>query len=175
MFMTYNIHPIFVHFPVAFLLLYSFIKIMPFYKWFPKVSWKQIQIVLLVAGVIGAFVANSTGEIAEHLANPNHDLVEMHATFASISTWVYGLLLIGELLALLNLKIIPQISEKIGVPKMASFLMFIQKILTNRTLSIILALVGLVAISVTGLLGGVMVYGTTADPIAPFVLRLLGL
>ncbi len=169
--MTYNIHPIFVHFPIAFLLLYSFIKIVPLYKWFPRVAWKQVELVLLLAGVIGAFVANSTGEIAEHLVRPDHNLVEMHATFASISTWVYGLLLIGEVLSVLTINIIP----KIGIPKLTSFLVSIQKILTNRTLSIILALAGLVAISVTGLLGGVMVYGTTADPIAGVVLQLLGL
>jgi uncharacterized membrane protein len=169
--MTYNIHPIFVHFPIAFLLLYSFIKIVPLYKWFPRVAWKQVGLVLLLAGVIGAFVANSTGEIAEHLVRPDHNLVEMHATFASISTWVYGLLLIGEVLSVLTINIIP----KIGIPKLTSFLVSIQKILTNRTLSIILALAGLVAISVTGLLGGVMVYGTTADPIAGVVLQLLGL
>lgn len=169
--MTYNIHPIFVHFPIAFLLLYSFIKIVPLYKWFPGVAWKQVELVLLLAGVIGAFVANSTGEIAEHLVRPDHNLVEMHATFASISTWVYGLLLIGEVLSVLTINIIP----KIGIPKLTSFLVSIQKILTNRTLSIILALAGLVAISVTGLLGGVMVYGTTADPIAGVVLQLLGL
>ena len=169
--MTYNIHPIFVHFPIAFLLLYSFIKIVPLYKWFPRVAWKQVELVLLLAGVIGAFVANSTGEIAEHLVRPDHNLVEMHATFASISTWVYGLLLIGEALSVLTINIIP----KIGIPKLTSFLVSIQKILTNRTLSIILALAGLVAISVTGLLGGVMVYGTTADPIAGVVLQLLGL
>lgn len=169
--MTYNIHPIFVHFPIAFLLLYSFIKIVPFYKWFPRVAWKQIEVVLLVAGVLGAFVANSTGEIAEHLVRPDHNLVEMHATFAGASTWIYGLLLAGELLALLTINIVP----KLRLPKLTSFLISIQKILTHRTISAILALLGLVAISVTGLLGGVMVYGTTADPVAGFVLQLLGL
>ncbi len=169
--MTYNIHPIFVHFPIAFLLLYSFIKIVPFYKWFPRVAWKQVELVLLLAGVVGAFVANSTGEIAEHLVSPDHNLVEMHATFASLSTWVYGLLLIGEILAILTINIIP----KIGIPKLTSFLLSIQKILNNRSFSIVLALVGLVAISVTGLLGGVMVYGTTADPVAGIVLQILGI
>jgi uncharacterized membrane protein len=169
--MTYNIHPIFVHFPIALLLLYSFIKIVPFYKWFPRVAWKQTEIVLLIAGVLGAFVSNSTGEIAEHLVRPDHQLVEMHAAFASASTWIYALLLVGELLVLL----IPNIIQKIGLPKITSFLTSIQQILTHRVLSAILAFLGLIAISVTGLLGGVMVYGTTADPIAGIVLQILGL
>ncbi len=169
--MIYNIHPIFVHFPIAFMLLYSFIKIVPFYKWFPKVAWKQIEVVLLVAGVLGAFVASSTGEIAENLVQPNNQLVEMHSAFAGASTWIYALLLVGELLVLLTPTIIP----KLGIPKLTSFLIFIQKILTHRKLSAVLAFLGLIAISVTGLLGGVMVYGTTADPVAGIVLQILGL
>jgi hypothetical protein len=36
-------------------------------------------------------------------------------------------------------------------------------------------LFGLLAISLTGLLGGVLVYGTSADPIAGLVLKLLGI
>ncbi len=169
--MTYNIHPIFVHFPIAFLLLYSFIKILPFRKWLPKIAWKQIEIVLLVAGVIGAFVASLTGEIAEHLLNPNNQLVEMHATFAGITIWAYGLILIGEIIFFLR----PIIILKIKIPKLGAFLIFFEKILTNKIFSAILAFVGFVAISVTGLLGGVMVYGTTADPFASFVLKLLGI
>jgi hypothetical protein len=49
------------------------------------------------------------------------------------------------------------------------------KILTEKTLSKVLAFLGLVSITITGMLGGVMVYGVTADPLAPMVLKLLGL
>ena len=58
--MTYNIHPLFVHFPIAFLFIYSLIKIVPVKKWLPKVSWKDIERVLLVVGVLGAFAALSS-------------------------------------------------------------------------------------------------------------------
>ena len=94
--MSYNLHPLFVHFPIALLFLYSFIKIIPLKKWWPQ----------------------------------------------------------GEIISL----VIPS-----------------KKNLTHPILSGFLALVGLVAIVVTGLLGGVMVYGPTADPAAGIVLRLLGL
>lgn len=39
----------------------------------------------------------------------------------------------------------------------------------------LLAVVGLFAITITGVLGGSIVYGTTADPLAPIVLKMLGL
>ncbi len=169
--MTYNIHPIFVHFPIAFLLIYSFVKIVPFYKWLPNVAWAQIQRALLLVGVLGAFVASSTGELAEELVNPNHQLVEMHSTFASVSTWVYALLLVGEVLILL----IPIITQKLNLPQIVKFLTFAKDLLTHKVVSGVLAFVGLITITVTGLLGGVMVYGTSADPLAGIVLKILGI
>jgi hypothetical protein len=47
--MNYNIHPLLVHFPVAFLAIYSLIKIIPVSKWFPHISWKHIEITLFIA------------------------------------------------------------------------------------------------------------------------------
>ena len=84
--MTYNIHPLFVHFPIALLFVYSIIKILPLQKWLPNVAWKHIERVLLLVGVLGAFAALSTGEIAEHLTRPNHDLVETHQRAGSGAT-----------------------------------------------------------------------------------------
>ena len=169
--MTYNIHPLFVHFPIAFLLLYSLIRILPFERLVPSLSWRHIQQILLLAGVLGAFLSNTTGEIAEHLIRPEEALVEMHAFFALASTWIYGLLLGGEILFILN----PYLSKKFPLGSLTTLLIKIETLLTNRTLTLVLAVLGVVAISLTGLLGGVMVYGTSADPLAPFILKILGL
>ncbi|MCR4311379.1 MAG: hypothetical protein NUV54_02320 [Candidatus Taylorbacteria bacterium] len=51
--MTYNLHPIVVRFPIALLVLYSIIKVLPLFKWFPSVSWKHIELALPVFGVLG--------------------------------------------------------------------------------------------------------------------------
>ena len=107
--MTYNIHPILVHFPIALLFLYSIIKILPLKKWFPKVSWKHIELVLLVSGFVGALLANATGEVAENLVRPDHKLVETHAFMALTATWMYGLLLAGELLSWIHANLLPKL------------------------------------------------------------------
>ena len=95
----------------------------------------------------------------------------MHSTFASISTWLYGLLLLGEFLYFLT----PYFITKFNSSKIVGFLLFVQKILINNVLSKIMAFLGLIAISTTGLLGGVMVFGTSSDPLASIVLNILGL
>ncbi len=170
--MTYNIHPLLVHFPIALLFLYSVIKILPLQKWFPQVGWRDIERVLLVCGVLGAFAALATGDTAEHLVHPNRQLVDAHSTFAGIATFIYGALLVGEIAAVFN-------TYKNRINASWQWLLrishVIEAILCNKVVSFILALAGFIAISVTGLLGGVIAYGLTADPVAPFVLKLLGI
>ena len=169
--MTYNIHPLFVHFPIALLIVYSAIAIIPLRKWIPQFAWRQIGQVVLLIGVLGAMLASTTGEIAEELVRPDHALVEMHALFANASTWIYGILLAGEVLFYLN----PALQKKGILSFLYPLLTWVEKVITQRGITVLLAILGLVAISVTGLLGGVMVYGVSADPVAPFVMRLLGL
>ena len=169
--MTYNIHPIFVHFPIALLFIYSIVKILPFKKWFPKVTWNYLEFFLLIIGVLGAFIASITGGIAEELIHKNRQLIEMHSTFAGISTILFSLLLLGEILVFIT----PKNFSKFILPKTSKLILFIQKILVHPVLSKILAFLGFISITVTGLLGGIIVYGPSADPMAGIILKLLGI
>ena len=155
--MTYNLHPIFVHFPIALLFLYSVIKILPLEKWFPRFSWRDLGLFLLSFGVLGAFAALVTGNIAEELVKPAEKLVDAHSNFAMASTILYAILLIGEW------------------AKFFGSFPVLEKTISNPIFSKFLALVAIICIAITGLLGGVMVYGMSADPLAGIVLRLLGI
>lgn len=168
--MAYNIHPIIVHFPIALLVAYSVIKILPMRKWVPQVQWRDIEIALLVGGVLGAFASLSTGESAEHLIRPDRQIVEMHAFFGSLSTWLYGLLLAGPVAELLVLRYGTRLPQVV-----TGLLSTVARVCAYPFILWTLVVGGLVAITVTGLLGGVMVYGSSADPLAPIVLRVLGL
>ncbi len=170
--MTYNIHPIFVHFPIAMLCIYSIIKILPFQKWFPSVAWKDIERILLVVGVLGSFAALATGDTAEHLVHPNRQLVNVHATFAALSTWMYSALLVGEIASIINSK---NFQYKKGLEWLAVVLKSVERILCSKAISLILVVVGFIAISVTGMLGGVISYGLSADPFTPLLLKIMGI
>lgn len=162
--MEYNIHPIVVHFPIALLVLAGLIYVLPIKKFFPRLAWNDIARFLLVIGFIGGVAAHITGETAEELIRPQEDLVEAHATFAAVTLWSFGILLASELLVLL-----PGRFREVVVYKK------IVLILGNRFVQGVLALAGLVAVFLTGLLGGVLVHGTSADPLAPLVLKMLGI
>ncbi|MCX6757736.1 MAG: hypothetical protein NTZ44_02555 [Candidatus Nomurabacteria bacterium] len=172
--MIYNIHPIFVHFPIALLFLYSFVKILPFKRWLPGVAWNHIERALLFFGVLGAFTALGTGEIAEKLYQSEHKLIEIHSTFAGIATWIYVALLFGEIISVLN-NSYQNLIQEIKIDKIKTFLVKLENILCSGTFSKILSILGLIAISVTGILGGAIVYGASADPFAGFILKLFGI
>ena len=169
--MSYNIHPIIVHFPVALLFLYSIIKILPLAKWWPNVAWKDIERVLLFLGVLGALVALLTGNVARELVQPEQKLVEAHETFAYLSFFIYGALLLGEIIAIFKFKFLLTFKSK----GMKMFLAFLERIFSDKIIPKVLAVIGFISIIITGMLGGVMVYGLSADPFAPFVLKLLGI
>ncbi len=169
--MNYNIHPLFVHVPIALLCIYSILVIFPFKKWFPRIAWKDIERTFLSIGIVGAFFALGTGETAEHLTRPSHQIVEAHSMFAAIATWLYGALLLGEVCAVINKYPAVLLGR---IPVLQKVLVFIEQHLTHSFFASLVAFIALIAMGVTGLLGGVMVHGVSADPLAPYILRILG-
>lgn len=166
-----NIHPLVVHFPIALLLVYSVITLLPIKRWLPRVAWDDVATVLLLCGFAGAFVSLQTGELAADLTRPDRNLLEAHEFFANATSWMYGLLIAGKALVFIQTRSffskVPTFFQK-GITSLGT-------LLTNRTVVILLALFGLLALFLTGALGGIMVYGTTADPLAPFILKVLGI
>jgi uncharacterized membrane protein len=166
----YNIHPIIVHFPIAMLVIYCVIEIIPVRTIFKKIQWQSVSDVLLVVGALGTLASMVTGEAAEHsvMAMGNHDLVEMHALFASITTWVACVLLGDRLLSWLW-PMITRFVPSVVVRFVSAVLAFVR----NKIVHILLVVLGFIALVMTGILGGAIVYGTTADPLAPVVMDML--
>ncbi|MCA9349238.1 hypothetical protein KC878_03835 [Candidatus Saccharibacteria bacterium] len=172
--MNYNIHPIIVHFPVALLTLASVLAVIMQFNRFAKYR-KQLSFayrMLLLIGLAGALVARMTGEAAAELTVRDHDLLERHELFSSLATIFYGLLVFIEFLP----SVVAFAAKRNWLkPKTKrSILQFAQK-LANPKLVSIMAILAVISLVVTGMLGGAMVYGETADPLTKYVLQLLGL
>lgn len=169
-----NIHPIFVHFPVALLTVYAVLELLRFKTLTDKAYWFYVKAVILIAGTLGAFVSLSSGEGAEHALSDRslRPLVEMHSTFANASSWIFGILAVVYLISWIsktsyNEKLVNSMFSKIWHIKV----MIAEKILGSYA-TVILALAGLAAITITGALGGAIVYGPDVDPIVSWVYHL---
>ncbi|MFZ2484689.1 MAG: DUF2231 domain-containing protein [Minisyncoccia bacterium] len=145
-----NIHPIVVHFPIALLSLYAIFELVRFQKVLEKPYWFYIKATLVISGELFAIAAFLTGPEVE-----GAKLIEMHEAFAMVAIAIFGLIALGYL------------SKHFSVLKVFSFV-------TRSYILIPLAFLGLVSITITGGLGGAIVYGTDFDPFMAPIFKILG-
>ncbi len=165
-----NIHPIFVHFPIALLLVYSFFEVVRIKKW-QRTTWiTPIKAILVSIGVLFAFVSLSTGEAAEHLIGDVRlqSLVETHSFFATVTTYVFLLIGIGYISEYL---LASSWQSKIPRQVLRILQWYSHSFMGKRT-RVVAAIIGGVAVTITGALGGAIVYGPAADPFVWFVYKL---
>lgn len=162
---TMNIHPLFVHFPIAFLSLYSILEIVSVGKLRRSQQLVFLKAFLAVIGVLGAMVAAQTGEMAEKVFGgaASRPLIEMHSFFANIATYLYALIAICYIIKVVN-------SEQLAsaLPGWAvrpwGWLSALQRMVLSPWIAKPLALVAFVVMIIVGALGAALVYGPEIDP-----------
>lgn len=176
--MILNIHPIFVHFPIALLTLYALFELLRFKKLLAQPWFEYVKASFLIIGSLTSFLALQTGELAEEgIGRGNselHRLVETHSAWASVSAWIFAVLAVVYLVVFIN-------RGALGVRLQSSILKRIWNPLStiagwiyrHSWIMIIASLAGLIAITITGALGGAIVYGPEADPLVKFIYPIL--
>jgi len=168
-----NIHPIFLHFPIALFIIYSILEFLPMSRVHFKLDWRQVKIGLLVLGVLSAFVALATGGMAEELLTDPEKLkiVEVHAGFAGASTVIFSILAFFYMVGWAD--------ETYGGIKRPHYLAVIwrifeklKRIIIDTKLRYVLVFAGFITIFIAGSLGGAMVYGPDADPFVSIIYHL---
>jgi len=162
---TMNIHPIFLHFPIALFIIYAILEFLPLSRLNLKINWRQVKIVLLTVGVLAAFATLPTGEMAEKLITDPHklEIVEIHAGFASTATVIFSILAVLYLVGLVD--------EMYGGVRKPHFLAVtwqvlerLKRIIIDTKLRYVFVFVGFIAIVIAGALGGAISHGPNADP-----------
>jgi uncharacterized membrane protein len=103
-----NLHPIFVHFPIALLTLYAGLEVVRLPILTRQTWYFYAKAVLVIAGALGAIPTVITGLIVgEGLENDLviGKIVQMHEKFAFASLVVFGVLAIIYLLVWLGKKL----------------------------------------------------------------------
>lgn len=168
-----DLHPIFVHFPIALLTIYSLIELLAI-KFRKNLTLFYVKATFLIIGVGGAIFSLLSGEIAAkaYTLPDLKRLVAMHELWANITTYIFLTIAIAYFLEWLSL----EFREPIQNSKYNNFflvLMNIKKVLYSAPLIYFLTMVGLVGITLTGALGGAIVYGPEADPLVSIIYNLL--
>ena len=154
-----NIHPLFVHFRIALLMLYSILELVKNKKIEEKFNLFYTKVILLITGMVGGFVALQTGDMASELLprSERSSILHFHEMFAQMSIFLYGIMLFGYIL-------------KIAEPHLATknfkynwLVTDLRIIILSPIVSISLSILGLIALTITGGFGGILVYGPNAD------------
>jgi uncharacterized membrane protein len=157
-----NLHPIFVHFPIALLSLYAVFELIRWRKLAAKEYWFHVKAVLVIVGFIASFIAIATGPEGQNQAA----LVGMHENFAWASTILFGIIALLYAIAWLQ----RAGAANSGILKSAARL---EESISKPWVLVLLAVIGLALITITGALGGAITYGPDVDPVASFVYHIL--
>lgn len=171
-----DLHPIIVHFPIALLTIYGLMELIRPKKLLNNESWFYVKSAFVIIGTIGAFFSLASGDVAAHqFADKSmRQVIEVHESLASISTTIFTILGATHILTGIDRKFKKKIDKcyEGKLEKPWKYLIKIKNIIYNTPFMWILAIAGLVAITMTGALGGALVYGPNADPIISIVYNL---
>jgi uncharacterized membrane protein len=174
-----NIHPLFVHFPIALLVVYSFLELAScVFVGLCRQAWVfPVKTFLLFTGVLAAFVALATGGIAEDLVegvNPRAFILEVHSPFATVTTVLYLILAATYVTRIFDQN---GWSDRIvGTNKFLLRILRLKRYFAHLILDTFVlpltALFAIVGMTVTGALGAALVYGPDTDPFVSLIYHL---
>lgn len=136
-----KLHPIVIHFPIAFFMLYIFLELVNLYT--NNLSIKKISLLILFLGVVGGIVAVLTGNQSFQILQSNPALTQIHKIiiseheyYATITVWYFFVILVYQIFQFLKNK----------------------KTVKKQFLFIVFAVAGLILIYQTAKIGGQLVY-----------------
>ncbi len=173
-----NIHPLFVHFPIGMLVVYGLMELVP-ERWTKYFSWwGGAKRFLLAAGLVAAVPTLITGDMASDMIKGlvPEELIETHEHAAGTTLLIF-VVLAGAYLVRLFTETGwgDRMSAWLWKGKLAVMWRLKQRAsgwILETPIRPILALAGLISITITGGLGAAIVYGPNIDPVVTFIYKL---
>lgn len=164
-----NIHPLFVHFPIGILVLYTAFEILRFGFITKRPAYFEMKAMLVIIGTITAYLTSFTGEMAEELLSTTDPakmpLVEVHSRYAGATVVIFSLLAGAYIIALCKQ------NHRFAFITRISFIQKPARLILK--IAPLLATLGLLTITITGALGAALVYGPQVEPVVTFIYTLL--
>lgn len=176
-----NIHPIFVHFPIALFSLYAILELIRIRKLTGTETYFNLKAFLSIVGVASTVITIQTGELARSILQVSpetQNLIRVHSSFAKLTELIF--LFIAASYAVVfferyfaSTRLFAFVTQNRFAKPIWQLGKSIAYSIQRPLIICVLALCGLVAVTVTGALGGAIVYGPDIDPIVTFVYNLL--
>ena len=163
-----NVHPLLVHFPIAFFITYSVFELIPFKSIKKQPYWFYIKAILVILGVLGAIVAGVAGKLVEHQFPDKRALISIHSTINELASFVFVIIAVAYFISWLK----KSNRELLKFGSLWKIALMWKKIVLETPVIYVLALIGLILISIGGALGGAIAYGPNFDPFTHFVYSL---
>lgn len=156
-----NLHPVFVHFPIALLTIYSLFEIFRLNILTRQAWYFYLKAVLVIAGAVMAAPTILTGlYVGRKLEGDKFlgPIVEMHERFAFFTAGIFIVIALAYVLAWYA-----QEKLKQGIVFESKLIKFAQALVKGKW-TIALAVLGFISLTITGGIGGAMVFGPEAGP-----------
>lgn len=173
-----NLHPLFVHFPIALLSLYALIECASYIFFRRNEKLVLIKGVLVILGAITALPTILFGMYAESMLGSEeiiHEVTETHEAFAIITFLIFALLATAYALRLSHgtaFKLFV-ISKWLLFKKIYDIKYALALHMTDGWFAPVVAAIGLISLVITGALGAAITRGPEADAIVSFVYHFL--
>jgi uncharacterized membrane protein len=170
-----NLHPLFVHFPIALLTIYALLECVRIKRVQQAAATFYVKAVLVIVGFVSSIATYLSGEAIEDLVRGNrtlNQLVETHSNFALATIIVFGILAAAYKVQWIKrdgASLLPNLSKRAFMLKLYT----VSDILLKPFVCVPLAVLGLILVTITGALGGSIVYGPDVDPAVKFIYQLI--
>ncbi len=168
-----NFHPLIVHFPIAFLTIYTLLEFVRIKRVQEFGFWFYIKAALVFIGSASTVPALFSGKLIENGFEDRANLVNAHSFWAELTTMIFGLIALSYFVEIINKHNIFNIAQNTSFSPVWKLVLKIKKMILETKLIIVLTFLGLLAVVVTGSLGGIIVYGQNLDPFTEFIYKLL--
>lgn len=168
-----ELHPALVHLPIGILSLYTLCEFFRFGSFFRSDAWKKSKAIMVIFGVVGGIAAFTAGDALGETYRSSL-LIERHETFALATLWTYGILAASY--AIVFLTAYEPLMKKVGTQGLlATTVVWFKKIalgIQKPYVVLPLAALAFIWLTITGALGGAIVRGPEADPLAKIIYML---
>ena len=172
-----DFHPIIVHFPIALLTVYVGLEFLRFRVVLALPWWHYAKALFLIPGSIGAGVALLTGDIASESFGAGGDflrILELHELAAQVTTAIFALLAVCYAIVIArDVNIVLTTQSVVGWRRTFADAARIAQQFIESWFAPVVALVGLLSLTITGGLGGLLVYGPDLDPVTKLLYGLI--